>query len=117
MVKTKFASQVECFDADDNDDDAEEMDEVIRIMTKQCNHKTQTASRAYANQTGASFSNLWDGQIRMSLRASLLWQGYWGVETMLKSKKRENDEEKSGLTKRIAMGIYHPRKPWSADAH
>lgn len=116
IVKTKFASQMECFDADDNDEDAEEMDEAIRIMTIQRNHKIQTANRAYANQTGASFSNLWDGQIRMSLRASMLWQDYWGVETMLQSKKRKNDEERTGLTKRIAMGVYRPRKPWSADA-
>lgn len=116
IVKTKFAGQMECFDADDNDEDAEEMDEAIRIMTIQRNHKIQTANRAYANQTGASFSNLWDGQIRMSLRASMLWQDYWGVETMLQSKKRKNDEERTGLAKRIAMGVYRPRKPWSADA-
>lgn len=34
------------------------MEESIRAMTKQRNYKTQTVNRAYANQTGAAFSNV-----------------------------------------------------------
>jgi hypothetical protein len=34
IVKTKFASQIACFEADDDDEDAEEMDEVVRTMTR-----------------------------------------------------------------------------------
>ena len=116
IVKTKFASQIACFEADDDDEDAEEMDEVVRTMTRQRNHKTQTVNRAYANQTGSVFSNLWDGQIRMGLRASTLWQDFWGVETIMKGRKRTRAESESRLQKRIAMGIYKPRKPWSGDA-
>ena len=116
IVKTKFASQIECFEADEDDEDAEEMDEAVRAMTKQRNHKTQTVNRAYANQTGSAFSNLWDGQIRMGLRASTLWQDFWGVEMIMKGKKRTRAEDGSRLQKRMAMGIYQPRKPWSADA-
>jgi hypothetical protein len=33
IVKTKFASQIECFDPDDGDEDAEEIDPIIRSMT------------------------------------------------------------------------------------
>ena len=116
IVKTKFASQIECFDPDDGDEDAEEMDPIIRSMTDQRNHKTRTVNRAYANQAGAVFSNLWDGKVRMGLQASTLWQDFWGVETVLKRKKRGRTEEESRLTKRVAKGIYRPRKPWSSEA-
>jgi superfamily II DNA helicase RecQ len=116
IVKTKFASQIACFDADDEDEDAEEMDEAVQIMTRQRNHKTQTVNRAYANQTGAVFSNLWDGQIRMGLKASNLWQDFWGVDAIMKGKKRIRPTNGSKFQKRVAMGIYRPRKPWSAEA-
>jgi hypothetical protein len=92
------------------------MDEVVRTMTRQRNHKTQIVNRAYANQTGSVFSNLWDGQIRIGLRALTLWQDFWGVETIMKGKKRIRTKEECRLQKRITMGIYKPRKPWSGDA-
>ncbi|KAK0767539.1 hypothetical protein LTR59_018288, partial [Friedmanniomyces endolithicus] len=57
IVKTKFANQIGCFAADSDDEDAEEMDDTIKTMTKQRNQKTQTVNRADANQTGASFGN------------------------------------------------------------
>ena len=116
IVKTKFASQISCFEADDDDEDAEEMDEAVKIMTRQRNHKTQTVNRAYANQTGSVFSNLWDGQIRMGLKASNLWQDFWGVEAIMKGKKRTRHTDGSRFQKQVAMGIYKPRKPWSAEA-
>ena len=116
IVKTKFASRIECFDPDEGDEDAEEMDATIRSMTEQRNHKTRTVNRAYANQAGAVFSNLWDGKVRMGLQASTLWQDFWGVKTVLKQKKRGRVAEESRLTKRVAMGIYRPRKPWSSEA-
>ena len=116
IVKTKFASQIECFDPDEGDEDAEEIDPIVRSMTVQRNHKTRTVNRAYANQTGAVFSNLWDGHIRMGLQASKLWQDFWGVEMILKKKKRARVGQESQLTKRVALGIYKPRKPWSAEA-
>jgi superfamily II DNA helicase RecQ len=116
IVKTKFASQIDCFDPDEGDEDAEEMDATIRGMTEQRNHKTRTVNRAYANQTGAVFSNLWDGKVRMGLQASTLWQDFLGVETILKQKKRGRVEQESRLMKRVAIGIYRPRKPWSTEA-
>ena len=85
-------------------------------MTNQRNHKTRTVNRAYANQTGAVFAKLWDGEVRMGLQASTLWQGFWGVEMILEQKKRGRVEQESRLTKRVAMGIYCPRKPWSTEA-
>ncbi|KAK1076625.1 hypothetical protein LTR33_008780, partial [Friedmanniomyces endolithicus] len=116
IVKTKFANQIGCFAADSDDEDAEEMDDTIKTMTKQRNQKTQTVNRADANQTGASFGNVWDGLIRMNLQASTLWHEFWGVETMLKGKKRGRAAEESRLTKRVAMGVYRPRTPWSPEA-
>lgn len=116
IVKTKFASQIECFDPDDGEEDAEEADPIVRSMTDQRNHKTRTVNRAYANQAGAVFANLWDGKVRMGLQASTLWQDFWGVEIMLKQKKRGRVEQESRLVKRVAMGIYRPRKPWSTEA-
>ena len=97
--------------ARDDDEDAEEMDEAVKIMTRQRNHKTQTVNRAYANQTGSVFSNLWDGQIRMGLKASNLWQDFWGVEAIMKGKKRTRHTDGSRFQEQVAMGIYKPRKP------
>lgn len=117
IVKTKFASHIGCFEEDNNDEDAEEADTDIRIMTKQRNHKTRTVNRAYANQSGPTFGNVWDGLLRMNLRASTLWQDFWGVDIILGDRKRKAEDAKdSRLSKRIASGIYRPRKPWSSEA-
>ena len=116
IVITKFTSHVSCFAADSDDEDAEEMDDTIKTMTKRRNPKTQTVNRAYANQTGASFGNVWDGLIRMNLRASTLWHEFWGNETMLKAKERRRVEGESRLRKRVAMGVYRPRTPWFPEA-
>ena len=115
IVKTNFAGQIECFEADEGDEDAEEIDATIRSMTEQRNHKTRTVNRAYANQVGAVFANLWDGKVRMGLTASTLWQNFWGVETILQ-RKRKGVDNGSHLTKRVALGVYRPRKPWSSEA-
>ena len=40
----------------------------------------------------------------MGLRASILWQDFWVVETILTNKKRKWDEEDPHLVKRVAMG-------------
>ncbi|KAK0831221.1 hypothetical protein LTS02_018274, partial [Friedmanniomyces endolithicus] len=52
----------------------------------------------------------------MALRASTLWQDFWGVETVLKGTKHGRAEQESRLTKRVALGVYQPRKPWSSEA-
>ncbi|PVH71402.1 hypothetical protein DL98DRAFT_596991 [Cadophora sp. DSE1049] len=51
IVKTKFAADVGCFEVNDgaNEEDAEEIEAGIRVMTKQRNHSTRTVNRAYAN--------------------------------------------------------------------
>jgi hypothetical protein len=51
IVKTKFAADIRCFEADNlaNDEDTEEIEADIRVMTKQRNHSTRTVNRAYAN--------------------------------------------------------------------
>jgi hypothetical protein len=84
IVKTKFAADIRCFEVDDvaDDEDAEEVEADIRAMTKQRNHGTRTANRAYANQQNSNFGNVWDGLIRHSLRASALWRDFWKLETL-----------------------------------
>lgn len=117
IVKTKFAAHIGCFEMDPDDEDAEEIEDDIRILTKMRNHKTRTVNRAYANQTGANFGNVWDGLIRMGLRASTLWQDFWGLSIMVRDRKRLLPEpDAPRINKRIAMGVYRPRKPWSAEA-
>ena len=117
IVKTKFAAHIGYFEIDPDDEDAEEVEDDIRILTKMRNHKTRTANRAYANQTGANFGNVWDGLVRMGLRASTLWQEFWGLSVMIRTRKRSREEaETPRLPKRIAMGLYRPRKPWSTEA-
>ena len=61
IVKTNFAAtDLSCFRADLDDDAAggeEEIEADIRAMTRQRNHTTRTANRAYANLTNA---RLWE---------------------------------------------------------
>lgn len=117
IVKTKFASQIGVFEIDPTDEDGEEMEDDIRILTRMRNHKVGTANRAYANQQGATFGNVWDGLVRMGHRASTLWQDFWGVNLILRDRKRPfNESTEPPLTKRLAMGVYRPRKPWSTEA-
>ena len=72
IVKTKFASHINAFEANEDDEDPEEIDKDVRAITKQRNHKTRTVNRAYANQIGTSFGNVLDGLVRMALRTSTL---------------------------------------------
>ncbi|KAK4902397.1 hypothetical protein LTR49_027085 [Elasticomyces elasticus] len=70
IVKTKFAADVLCFDLEHCDEDGEEIEADIKIMTEQRNHKTRTVNRAYANNTpsSATFANVYDGLVRKGLR-------------------------------------------------
>jgi hypothetical protein len=121
IVKTKFAADIACFDADQQaSEEAEEIDADIRAMTSQRNHSTWTVNRAYANQQNNSFGNVWDGLIRRNLRASTLWKDFWDVDALLgsvsKRKRVDSDTDGPRLLKRIAQGIHRPRKKWSATA-
>ena len=121
IVKTKFAADIACFDVDQQaSEEAEEIDADIRAMTSQRNHSTWTVNRAYANQQNNSFGNVWDGLIRRNLRASTLWKDFWGLDALLEptSKRKQSGLDPDGprLLKRIAQGVYQPRKRWSAAA-
>ena len=134
IVKTKFAADIGCFDVDDaaGGEDGEEIDTDVQVMTKQRNHGTRTVNRAYANQHNSNFGNVWDGLIRRNLRASTLWKDLWGLDQLLGSpaagKKRGRGGDDNGddyredgaagsqMLKKIAMGVYRPRKKWSAAA-
>jgi superfamily II DNA or RNA helicase len=122
IVKTKFATDVGCFEVDDgaDDEDAEEIEADIRVMTKQRNHSTRTVNRAYANQYNANFGNVWDGLIRQNLRASTLWKDLWGLDQLLeaagKRKRGSGDVGGPQMLKQIAMGVYRPRTKWAAAA-
>jgi len=118
IVKTKFAGDIGCFEMDDADEDGEEIAPDVRTMTEQRNHRTRTVNRAYANQAPSSstFANLYDGLIRRGLRASQLWQAWLGVDILFADRKRKDGTlPAASMAKRIAGGIYKPRKPWSPD--
>lgn len=57
IVKTKFADDLACFEVDEGADDEsdEEFGADIRVITKQWNHSTRAANRAYANQLNPNF--------------------------------------------------------------
>ena len=120
IVATKFAADIDCFETDEADEDAEEIEADIRNMTRQRNHTTRTANRAYANQHNANFGNVWDGLIRKNLRASRLWQDLWGLDSLLgplgKRKQDKSESSSPRMLKRIAMGVCRSRKKWSAAA-
>lgn len=75
IVKTKFATDIRCFEVFDADagDDSEEIELDIQAMTKQRNHTAWTVNRAYANEYNSNFGNVWDGLIRKNFRASMLY--------------------------------------------
>jgi hypothetical protein len=133
IVKTKFAADLRYFTLPDSggesDDDGEEAEEDIRVMTRQRNHSTRTVNRAYANTTSGSFGNVWDGLIRQNLQASFLWQGLWGVTALLTlARKRKAsihdiaDAKETGgaviqrpqLLQRVTKGTYRRRPQWTA---
>ncbi|KAM0271094.1 hypothetical protein ACHAQH_009227 [Verticillium albo-atrum] len=131
IVKTKFSKEdARCFAIgdghDEDDEDAEEVDDDVRVMTKQRNHGTPTVNRAYSNQQGASFGGVWDGLVRQGLRASVLWHGLWDLDRILApapapDRKRRGAEAGLGpggpdLVKRIAMGTYRRRAAWTSKA-
>lgn len=115
IVKTKFAADIAYFVDDERDADGEEMDEDIRAMNAQRNHRTRTANRAYANQAGAAYGGAWDGLIRRGLRASQMWQDYFGVDVVLKATKRPASPAGGRLAKLQAAGIHRPRRRWAAE--
>ncbi|ELR09269.1 hypothetical protein GMDG_03839 [Pseudogymnoascus destructans 20631-21] len=131
IVETKFAGKdLACFEvvgANDNEEDAEEIDDDIRAMTRQRNHSTRVMNRSYVNQLNLNFGNVWDGLIRRNERASSLWRELWDLDTVLgdavaavRKRNREAAEaaesDRPRMLKRIAVGVYQPRKRWSAAA-
>jgi hypothetical protein len=62
IVKTKFAADLRSFNLPsgeaESDEDGEEAEEDIRVMTRQRNYSTRTVNRAYANTTSGSFGNV-----------------------------------------------------------
>lgn len=127
IVKAKFAADRRCFDAlvdkekgedgaDDDDDDGE--DEDAATLARMSNHTVRTHNRAYANETSLVGVNIWDGLIKRSYRACMLWSQFFGLEEVehQSSTKRERDEvaDGRGMLKKIALSV--PKKHWSGRA-
>jgi hypothetical protein len=76
IVKTKFATDIGCFEVDELADNknTKEIRTDIRVMTKQRNHSIWTVNRVYTNQYNTNFGNMWDGLIRQNLCALTLWK-------------------------------------------
>ncbi len=51
IIKTKFIADIKYFKVNNgaNDEDAEEIEANIRVMTKQRNYSTRTVNRVYTN--------------------------------------------------------------------
>ena len=84
------------------------------------NHTVLTHNRAYANETSLVGANIWDGLIKRSYRACMLWSQFFSLEESeniaklgsKRSRAEENDER--GILKRIALSV--PKKHWSGKA-
>ncbi|KAK5689251.1 hypothetical protein LTR17_026395 [Elasticomyces elasticus] len=66
IVKIKFTAHIACFEVDEEDKDADEVEEDVRAMTRKRNHKTWGVNRAYTNNARATFGDVWDGLIWMA---------------------------------------------------
>ena len=121
IVKTKFASDLACFDVGDGDGLEEEIDEDVEMMTAQRNHTTRSANLAYANQAGAQFGNIWDGKVRRGQRASDLWHRFFALEDLFRERKRSRatdpDAGPVGRLQRLLESVQpRPRVPASDTA-
>lgn len=80
VVKSKFVSDRHSFSAligdsletegADNDDGE---DEDVAVLARLFNHIVRTHNRVYTNETGLVAANVWDGLIKRSFRACILW--------------------------------------------
>ncbi|PVH68494.1 hypothetical protein DL98DRAFT_630600 [Cadophora sp. DSE1049] len=118
IVKTKFAADIGCFEVNHmaDNEDVKKIEAAIWVMTKQRNQSTWTVNCAYANQHNANFGNIWDGLICKNLHAMTLWKDLWRLDQLLgpARKRKQDSEDVSSLQmlKKIAMGVYWPRKKW-----
>lgn len=87
IVKMKFGSEQHIFsaltgdapDVDGTDEDDGE-DEDVAVLARLSNHMARTHNRAYANETGLVAANVWDGLIKRSFRACMLWSQFFRFE-------------------------------------
>lgn len=130
IVKMKFGAEQRLFGSIGNDgdgdeaedaDDGEEVD--VAVLARMSSHTVRTHNRSYANETGLAAANVWDGLIRRSYRASMLWASFFrfyedvaGLEgdgevvaAPGESKRRrgliDNGDDGRSLVKRVALGV------------
>lgn len=133
IVKTKFTTEQRLFQAlvndkrrggNDEDDEDDGEDEEVAALARMSNHTVRTHNRAYANATGLSAANVWDGLIRKAYSASMLWANFFGFqaseEWMPQHGKRAradgHDESSQPLCKKIALSVPRRRRHWSGHA-
>ena len=126
IVKMKFGADRRCFDAlldknvaDDNgEDDDDGEDEDAATLARMSNHTVCTHNRAYANEMSLVGANIWDGLIKRSYYAYMLWSQFFRLEELGEtdnmSIKRSRAEVNNGrgILKKIALGV--PKKHWSS---
>lgn len=127
IVKTKFGADRRCFEAlvdrnadgeDDDGDDGE--DEEAATLARMSNHTVRTHNRAYANETSLTGANVWDGLIKRSHRACLLWSRFFRFEGPAEQdyagqkRARIDVDDGRGILKKIALSV--PKKHWSGRA-
>jgi len=130
VVKMKFGSERQTFsaligDAADVDigDENDGEDEDVAVLARLSNHTVRTHNRAYANETGLVAANVWDGLIKRSFRACMLWSQFFHFEDAtnegVPGKKRSrpgSEDDDRGMMKRLALSAPPVKQNWTGHA-
>lgn len=133
VIKMKFSGEQGCFEAisdvkdregieDIEEEDGDGEGEDVAMLARLSNHTVRTHNRAYANETSLIAANVWDGLIKRSYRACMLWAHFFRFEEpttaeSLGSKRvrgRESDDR--GILKKIALSVPEVRRHWTGRA-
>ena len=130
IIKSKFGADRRCFDAlvdhqtaeeeGENEDGDDGEDEEAATLARMSNYTVRTHNRAYANETSLVGANIWDGLIKRSYRACMLWSQFFRLEepaaadAISAKRGRVDTDDGRGILKKIALSV--PKKHWSGRA-
>ncbi len=120
IVTKCFSNELHLFDVDrsgQGDDGGGVDGDDIGAMATQRNHTRMTANVAYASHD--TYGGVWDEQLQLGYRASMLWSSLFRIESALglQCKRRRpedgHDFEENPLSKRIDVGRPRKMRQWS----
>lgn len=120
IVTKCFSNEAHLFDVDRSGpegSDAGGGNEVGAMMATQRNHSKMTANLAYASHD--TFGGIWDEQLQLGYRASMLWSNLFRIESALKWRtKRQRPEDginfdENPLSKRLDASRPQKKRLWS----